>query len=108
MYGGLAGSAIYGLMAREFAPLPQRIASATERMEKLPALFAQARENLDPARVPLIHAQTVAKQNAGILSIVDTFITPHLGELPKAQADRTRAAIDGLKKACLLYTSRCV
>jgi uncharacterized protein (DUF885 family) len=99
VYGGLAGSAIYGLMSREFAPLPQRIAAATERMEKLPALFAQARENLDPARVPLIHAQTVAKQNAGILSIVDTFITPHLGELPKAQADRTRAAIDGLKKA---------
>ncbi|MDE2408364.1 MAG: DUF885 domain-containing protein [Xanthomonadaceae bacterium] len=99
VYGGLAGSAIYGLMAREFAPLPQRIASATERMEKLPALFAQARANLDPARVPKIHAQTVAKQNAGILSIVDTFITPHLGELPQAQADRTRAAIDGLKKA---------
>ncbi len=99
IYGGLAGSAIYGLMAREFAPLPQRIAAATERMEKLPALFAQARANLDPARVPKIHAQTVAKQNAGILSIVDTFITPHLGELPQAQAERTRAAIDGLKKA---------
>ncbi|HQQ59401.1 MAG TPA: DUF885 family protein, partial [Thermomonas sp.] len=99
VYGGLAGSAIYGLMSREFAPLPERIAAATERMEKLPALFAQARDNLDLARVPLIHAQTVAKQNAGILSIVDTFITPHLGELPKAQADRTRAAIEGLKKA---------
>jgi uncharacterized protein (DUF885 family) len=98
VYGGLAGSAIYGLMARDFAPLPQRIASATERMEKLPALFAQARANLDPARVPQIHAQTVAKQNVGILSIVETFITPHLGELPKDQATRTRAAIDGLKK----------
>ena len=99
VYGGLAGSAIYGLMAREFAPLPVRIQAATARMEKLPALFAQARENLDPARVPKVHAETVAKQNAGILSIVDTFITPHLGELPKAQADRTRAAIDTLKKA---------
>ena len=99
VYGGLAGSAIYGLMAREFAPLPVRIQAATARMEKLPALFAQARENLDPARVPKVHAETVAKQNAGILSIVDTFITPHLGELPKAQADRTRAAIEGLKKA---------
>lgn len=98
-YGGLAGSAIYGLMAREFAPLPERIASATARMEKIPALFAQARENLDPARVPKIHAETVAKQNKGILSIVATFITPHLGELPKEQAERTKAAIAGLEKA---------
>ncbi len=99
IYGGLAGSAIYGLMARDFAPLPERIKAATARMEKLPTLFAQARENLDPARVPKIHAETVAKQNAGILSIVDTFIAPHLGELPKADADRTRAAIATLKHA---------
>jgi len=68
-------------------------------MEKIPQIFAQARENLDPARVPLIHAQTVAKQNQGILSIVETFITPHLGELAPADAARTNAAIDGLKKA---------
>ncbi len=99
MYNGLAGSAIYGLMAREFAPLPERLKSATARMEKIPAIFAQARENLDPARVPKIHAETVAKQNRGILSIVDTFITPHIGELPQADQQRLQAAIEGLKKA---------
>ena len=99
MYNGLAGSAIYGLMAREFAPLPERLKSATARMEKIPAIFAQARENLDPARVPKIHAETVAKQNRGILSIVDTFITPHIGELPQPDQQRLQAAIDGLKKA---------
>ena len=68
VYSGLAGSAIYGLMAREFAPMPQRLESATARMEKIPALLAQARANLDPARVPKIHAETVARQNAGILA----------------------------------------
>lgn len=99
LYNGIAGSAIYGLMAREFAPLPERLKSATARMEKLPAIFAQARENLDPARVPKIHAETVAKQNKGLLSIVDTFITPHIGELPQADQQRLQAAIDGLKKA---------
>ncbi|KAA8997527.1 DUF885 domain-containing protein [Stenotrophomonas cyclobalanopsidis] len=99
VYNGLAGSALYGLMAREFAPLPDRLKSATARLEKLPAIFAQARENLDPARVPKIHAETVAKQNKGILSIVDTFITPHIGELPQADQQRLQAAIDGLKKA---------
>ncbi|WP_329844191.1 DUF885 domain-containing protein [Stenotrophomonas sepilia] len=99
LYNGIAGSAIYGLMAREFAPLPERLKAATARMEKLPAIFAQARENLEPARVPKIHAETVAKQNKGILSIVDTFITPHIGELPQADQQRLQAAIDGLKKA---------
>jgi uncharacterized protein (DUF885 family) len=99
VYNELAGGAIYGLMAREFAPLPERLRSATARMEKIPALFAQARENLDPARVPLIHAETVARQNKGVLSIVEMFITPHLSELPEADQARARHAIDGLQKA---------
>ena len=99
VYNGLAGGAIYNLMARDFAPLPDRIRSATARMEKIPALLAQARENLDPARVPKIHAETVAKQNKGVLSIVDMFITPHLKDLPDADRARTESAIATLKKA---------
>ena len=99
VYSNLAGSAIYGLMAREFAPLPQRLKSATARMEKVPAVLAQARANLDPARVPKIHAETVARQNAGILSIVETFITPNLGELDEADRKQAEAAIAGLKQA---------
>jgi uncharacterized protein (DUF885 family) len=99
VYNDLAGGAIYGLMAREFAPLADRIRSATARMEKVSALFAQARENLDPARVPKIHAETVAKQNSGVLSIVELFITPHLGELPDADRERAEKAIETLKAA---------
>ena len=99
VYSGLAGQAIYGLMAREFAPLPERLKSATARMQKIPALLAQARDNLDPARVPKVHAETVAKQNAGILGIVDTFITPNLGQLAEADRQQAEAAIAGLKQA---------
>ena len=94
-----SGSAIYGLMAREFAPLPQRIGSAVSRMEKIPALLAQARENLDPARVPKVHAETAAKQNSGILSIVETFITPNRKDLPEAERARAEKATAELKKA---------
>ena len=99
LYSGLAGQAIYGLMAREFAPLPERLKSATARMQKIPALLAQARANLDPARVPKVHAETVARQNAGVLGIVDTFITPHLDQLDPADRQQAQAAIDGLKTA---------
>jgi uncharacterized protein (DUF885 family) len=99
VYNGLAGGAIYSLMAREFAPMPERLKSATARMEKIPGLFAQMRENLDPARVPKIHAETVAKQNAGVTSLVDEFIVPHLAELSGADRERADKAIAALRAA---------
>ena len=43
-YSHLAGEALYSLLAREFAPLPQRLKAATARMTALPALFAQMRQ----------------------------------------------------------------
>jgi uncharacterized protein (DUF885 family) len=98
-YSGLAGGAIYNLMAREFAPLPERLTSATARMEKLPVLFAQMRENIDPARVPKIHAETVAKQNGGVISLVEQFIVPSADKLQGEDRKRLDAAIEGLRKA---------
>ncbi|WP_447731164.1 DUF885 domain-containing protein [Pseudoxanthomonas suwonensis] len=99
VYSGLAGSAIYGLMARDFAPLPERLKSATARMQKIPALLEQARANLDPARVPKIHAETVARQNAGLLGLVDTFVTPSLDQLEAGDRQAAEAAIEGLRAA---------
>jgi uncharacterized protein (DUF885 family) len=99
VYSGLAGGALYSLMAREFAPLPQRLQSAIARMEKIPALYAQERANLDLARVPLIHAQTVSRQNKGVLGLVDQFITPHAKTLSEADQQRLAAATAALKKA---------
>ncbi|MCA1714376.1 MAG: DUF885 domain-containing protein, partial [Gammaproteobacteria bacterium] len=98
-YSGLAGGAIYNLMAREFAPMPQRLQSATARMQKIPALLAQMRENLDPARVPKIHAETVAKQNSGVLSLIDELVLPNAGQLQGEERRQLDAAIDGLRKA---------
>ncbi|MCD9032342.1 DUF885 domain-containing protein [Luteimonas sp. Y-2-2-4F] len=99
LYNGLAGGAIYNLMAREFAPLPERLASATARMEKIPALFAQMRENLDPARVPKVHAETVSRQNPGLLKLVDEFIAPHAATLDGEARTRLDAAVQGLREA---------
>ncbi len=98
-YSSLAGGAIYSLMAREFAPLPERLLSATSRMEKLPALLAQARANLDPARVPKTHAETVAKQNRGVISLLDTFIVPGAEQLTGEQRSRLDAAVATVRAA---------
>ncbi len=93
IYNDAAGGALYSLAARDFAPWPMRLKAATSRMNLLPAMLAQARASIDPARVPLIHAQTVAKQNSGIMDIVDGMLVPHEGEL--APADR--AAFDAAR-----------
>lgn len=98
-YSGLAGNAIYGLMSREFAPLPDRMRSAISRMEKLPALYAQMRAALQPARVPLVHAQTVAKQNSGVVEVVESMVLPHAEALNAADQARLTAAAATLKAA---------
>ena len=56
-YTELAGGAVYGLMAREFAPLEQRLASVTSRLGQVPRFLRQVRGTLVPERVHRIHAE---------------------------------------------------
>jgi uncharacterized protein (DUF885 family) len=97
IYSNLAGQALYGLMARDFAPLAQRLRSATARIEKVPMLWAQMRANLDPARVPSVHAETAAKQHAGVLSMAQDLIAAQAGAMPTADRTRLDKAIAALK-----------
>ncbi len=92
-YTQLTGGAIYGLMAREFAPIEQRLTSVAARLEQYPRLFRQIRETLEPSRVPPIHAETAIKQNRGVLSIIDNMVRPLLASLPEATRDRLVKAI---------------
>src|SRR5262245_20092640 len=93
VYTELAGSAVYGLMAREFAPLPERLTHVAERLEQFPRLLEQVRSTLDPKRVPAVHAETAVKQNRGVLSIVKNMVEPHLESLPEKPQARLREAM---------------
>jgi uncharacterized protein (DUF885 family) len=93
VYTQLTGQALYGLLARDFAPLPERLRSLGSRLEQLPRLLAQARANLVPERVPAIHAETAVKQNPGVMSLVDDLAVPQLGALPDADRARLERAI---------------
>ena len=95
VYTALSGGSIYGLMAREFAPLETRLGHAADRLEQFPRLFRQVRAALDPERVPRIHAETAVKQNRGVLSILDDLVKPHLEQLdgdPRRRLERAMAA----------------
>ena len=102
-YTGSAGSALYGLMAREFAPMPVRLRAATRRMELLPAWLAEARRQLVPARVPLVYAETAVRQNAGLASIVDDMILPQAKLLSPAEQVRLRRAAAAVKAASKVH-----
>ena len=91
-YSGPEGTALFGLMSRDFAPLAERMRSATGRLEGLPAYLRQSREALVPARVPLIHAQTAAKQNAGLNSLIDDIVKQKAALSPAEQARLDKAA----------------
>ena len=94
VYTQLTGQALYGLLARDFAPLPERLRSLTSRLEKLPRLLEQARANLVAERVPSIHAETAVKQNPGLLSLVDGLVVRNLGALEAADRARLERAIE--------------
>jgi uncharacterized protein (DUF885 family) len=93
-YSVSPGTSLFALMSREFAPLADRLRSATGRLEALPAFLQQSRDALVPARVPLIHAQTAAKQNPGLNSLIDDIIKQKnaLPAADRARLDRAAAA----------------
>ena len=98
-YVNIAGSSIYGLLARDFAPLDERLKSATSRLEQIPRFLEQARDSIETDRVPKIHAETAVAQNPGLGSIIDTMIIPHMDVLSAADQARLNAAIETAKNA---------
>ena len=93
VYTEITGNCVYLLVARDFAPLPDRLRSVTARLNELPRFLEQARESLAPARVPKIHAETAIKQNTGILTLIDQQVIPQMGVLPEADQAALRTAI---------------
>jgi len=99
IYNDAAAGSLYGLAARDFAPWDVRLKSATARMEALPAFLKASRAQLVPARVPRVFAETVARQNAGIVEVAEDMLLPHAGELKGEDRARFDRALAGLKKA---------
>ena len=98
-YVNLSGSSIYGLVARDFAPLEDRLHAAASRLEQMPRFLEQARAAIQPARVPKIHAETAVKQNPGLVSIIENMIVPDMDTLSAEARERLVAAIEIAKDA---------
>ena len=70
----LAGSGLFGILSREYAPWSERGAAFTARVEGLPALLADGLEGLTGLAdrpVSLLHLDTALAQLAGVPDLVD-------------------------------------
>ena len=93
VYTGITGSAIYNLMAREFAPIEARLNCVADRLEQFPRLLSQIRSTIEIEKVPQPHAETAVKQNRGVLSIISDMVNPNIGKLDVANRNRLENAI---------------
>ena len=91
------GRAIYQLLARDFAPLSDRLASVAARLAAIPAVLAEARRQL--GRMPRVHVETAIGQFDGTITLVSNGIDVALEAAPlcAAQLAQVRpAALEAL------------
>ncbi len=74
------GRSIYQLLARDFAPLPDRLASVAGRLAEVPAVLAEARRQL--GTIPRVHLETAIGQFDGTIALVDTAVGAALAAAP--------------------------
>ena len=63
------GGSIYNLIARDFAPLKDRLESAKLRLELIPEVLEAAKTNLK--NPPKVHTETAIAQNKGVISLIN-------------------------------------
>jgi uncharacterized protein (DUF885 family) len=83
------GRAIYQLLARDFAPLPDRLASVAGRLAEVPAVLAEARRQL--GAVPRVHLETAVGQFDGTIALVSKEIDAALAAAPSPAARLAQA-----------------
>jgi len=74
------GDGIYSLIARDYAPLSERLASVRQRLDAIPELLAAARANLE--NPPRIFTETAITQNRGTINLVMDGLQPYLTQEP--------------------------
>ena len=74
----------YVLLAREFAPIRQRLAAANLRLQAIPKLVAAARQNLQ--HPPKVFTETAIAQNKGAISFVQDDLDDFIKQAPEMKA----------------------
>jgi uncharacterized protein (DUF885 family) len=80
------GKAIYQLLARDFAPLPERLAAVAGRLAEVPAVLAEARRQLGAlGSMPRVHMETAIGQFDGTIALVSGEVDNALKAAPQCE-----------------------
>jgi uncharacterized protein (DUF885 family) len=98
------GRAIYLLLARDFAPLAERLRSVAGRLAAVPEALAAARSVIS-GRMPRVHLETGLSQFAGTQQLIGAELARVLGEagdgvVPGDLAASRAAALDAIAEHC--------
>lgn len=94
LYAHLLGSSLFGLIARDYAPLHERLLAATARLRELPRFLEQARANLQNA--PAVQVETALAQNQGAVQLIQVELRGQLERLPRLLPEFEKAASPAL------------
>jgi uncharacterized protein (DUF885 family) len=89
------GKAIYQLLARDFAPLPERLAAVAGRLAEIPAALAEARRQL--GSMPRVHLETAIGQFAGTIALVSGQVDDALKAAPQCELQLAQVRPAALK-----------
>jgi len=98
LYANTAVEGVYSLLAREFAPLADRMPAVQSRLEQIPAAFEAGIANLE--RSPAIWTEIAIEETQGAADFLRENVEPLAAERPQL-----RAALDRALAACDRYES---
>lgn len=102
VYNQSLANGLYLIVARDFAPPEKRIPNLRKRMERIPAVIAQAKANLQHS--PRVHTETAIEQADGAINLVRVGLDPLLVGAPQLKKEieplqeQTAAALEAYKK----------
>ncbi len=91
------GRAVYQLLARDFAPLPERLEAVAGRLGQIPPVLAEARRQL--GQMPRVHLETAIGQFDGTIAMISKDIDAALEAAPQCAGPLARvrpAALEAL------------
>lgn len=99
VYIRLLGNSIHLLLARDFAPLEDRLDSAMRRIGHFPEVIDQAIGNL--RNPPRVHTETAISQNRGVIKLLEEDLSKAAAQVPGRQQDFEKAlgpALEALRR----------
>ncbi len=79
------GGSINDLIAREFAPLKERLRNAKGRLEAIPLVVAAAKANLK--NPPRIYTETAIQQNKGVVGLIKDELQKFIDKTPEIKSE---------------------